>query len=180
MAPGVVRGRMPPASQSHGFPAVALGGGNPGRAWGMPETPLQRRQRWSGAPPHKLCYTARGSWVRHLGSKCQGVDGVKTKAPMPPRLNEVPLHPILTTPGDIQEADKTKPKSARGQRHNVGGVREIVQIGRDDMNLGDMLVTNCAQRGDGVCHARTHPCGVTNCRHASFQGIFRECCRQRT
>ena len=42
-----------------------------------------------------------------------GVGGVKTKAPMPPRLNEVSVHPILTAPGDIKKAEKTKPESLK-------------------------------------------------------------------
>ena len=36
-----------------------------------------------------------------------GVDVVKTKASMLPRLNEVPVHPVLTPPGDIKKAGRT-------------------------------------------------------------------------
>ena len=36
-----------------------------------------------------------------------GVDGVKTKASTPPRFNEVPVHPILTPPGDIKKVGRT-------------------------------------------------------------------------
>ena len=78
------------------------------------------------------------------------VDGVKTKAPMPPRLNEVSVHSILTSPGDIKKAEKTRLERASNQRQNVGGVLETFQIGRDDMNLGDMRVTNGVQRGGEV------------------------------
>ena len=35
-----------------------------------------------------------------------GVDGVKTKVSMTPRLNEVPVHPILTPPGDIKKVER--------------------------------------------------------------------------
>ena len=69
---------------------------------------------------------------------------------MPPRFNEVPVHPTLTTPGDIKKPDNTKPKRARDQRDNVGGVLDIFKRGRVDMNLGDMRVTNGAQRRGGV------------------------------
>ena len=79
----------------------------------------------------------------------RGVDGVKTKAPMSPRFNEVSVHPILTAPGDIKKADKTKLERAR-RRHNAGGVLEKCERGRDSMNLRDMRVTSGAQRGGEV------------------------------
>ena len=69
---------------------------------------------------------------------------------MPPRLNEVSVHPILTAPGDIKKAEKTRPGRARNHRHNVGGVPQTFQIGRDDIHLGDMRVTMGAQRGGEV------------------------------
>ena len=69
---------------------------------------------------------------------------------MPPRFNEVSVHPILTAPSDRKEAEKTRLERAGNQRHNVGGVRDNFQIGRDDTNLGDMRVTNGAQRGREV------------------------------
>ena len=74
---------------------------------------------------------------------------MKTKAPMPPRFNEVPAHPILVIPGDIKKAEQTKPNRAHNRCHNVGVVHDKFQISRDDINLGDMRVTNGAQRGEG-------------------------------
>ena len=58
-----------------------------------------------------------------------GEGGVKTKASMPPRLNN--------------------------QRHNVGGVPDTFQIDRADMNLGDMGVINGAQKGGLVSSLST-------------------------
>ena len=39
-----------------------------------------------------------------------GVDGVKTMASTPPQLNEVPVHPILTPPGEIKKVEREDPR----------------------------------------------------------------------
>ena len=58
-------------------------------------------------------------------------------------------------PGDIKMAEKTKPERARNQRPNVGAGLEKSQRGRDGINLGDIRVTNGAQRGGGVSRQDT-------------------------